>query len=225
MTPNLRLPAGVSIVHAASTPPLLVKGRCLSQEGDAIVLEVPVGTSFPAGAQLVVDFAADAGISRAIVHLLQGVPDPDQRITARITRVPTPEKREYPRMNGGITLRYFVVPPTGQAQIEAWLRGGAEVGKVFEPDPFMNFSVTGLAFDDVETCTDGDLLGFTITVPGAPHTWRGAASVVRVWKIPVDERDDSIPATHRVAVNFTDLPDDAREALRAHTQRIQEAWL
>jgi hypothetical protein len=89
----------------------------------------------------------------------------------------------------------------------------------------MNFSVTGLAFDDVETCQADDHLGFVITIPREEHTWRGVAHVVRVWRIPIDERDDSIPATHRIAVNFLQLPDDARAALGRHTERIQEAWL
>ena len=89
----------------------------------------------------------------------------------------------------------------------------------------MNFSVTGLAFDDLETCAEADVLAFVITVPGAPHSWRGAAVVVRVSRIPIDERDDTIPATHRVAVEFTEIPDDARVALGHHTERIQEAGL
>jgi hypothetical protein len=105
------------------------------------------------------------------------------------------------------------------------MRGGAPTGQEFEPDPFMNFSVTGLAFDDIESCRADDLLGFVITIPREAHTWRGVASVVRVWRIPIDERDESIAATHRIAVNFTELPDDARLALGRHTERIQEAWL
>jgi hypothetical protein len=195
----------------------------VAQQGDVVTLEVPEGTVFPDGASLIVDFAPDAGVSRAIVHPVDTGRIEGGLLRAKVVRVPTPEKREYPRMNGGITLRYFVAK--GEAGVDAWMRGGEPTGPVHEPDPFMNFSVTGLAFDDLETCKDGDLLAFTITVPGAPVTWRGACSVVRVWRIPVDERDDSIPATHRVAVHFTDVPDDAREALKAHTERIQDAWL
>ena len=225
MVPTLRLPAPVSIVHAASTPPLLVKGRCIAQEGDVVTLEVPEGTVFPDGASLIVDFAPEAGVTRAIVHPLESGAVAGGRMRAKVVRVPTPEKREYPRMNGGITLRYFVIKGDPVAGTDAWMRGGAAPATLFEPDPFMNFSVTGLAFDDLENCKDGDTLGFTITVPRADHTWRGACSVVRVWRIPVDERDDSIPATHRVAVHFTELPDDARAALKAHTEHIQDAWL
>ncbi len=222
MVPNLKLPAPVSLVYAAATPPLLVKGRCVSQAGNELTLDVPEGTDLPAGHSVIVDFSAEAGVSRVIatVGLSEGT-----RLLVKVTRVPTPEKREYPRMNGGITLKYFVISGNNPDAVDAWLKGGNATGKLYEPDPFMNFSVTGLAFDDLDTCSDGDTLAFTLNVPGVSHTWRGAARVVRIWKIPIDERDESIPATHRIAVHFSVLPEDAAEALRVHTQRIQEAWL
>lgn len=223
MLPNLKLPAQVSIVHAAAVPPLLVKGRCVAQSGDELSLDVPDGTDLPPNVQLILDFAGDPGVSRAIVTLLGRR---DGRLLVQVVRVPTADKREYPRMHGGITLRYHRLPTTDRADaVDAWLRGGKPSSEEHEPDPFMNFSVTGLAFDDVVTCAEGDQLGFLLTVPGAPHTWRGVAEVVRVAKIPIDERDESIPATHRIAVNFVELPDEARVALGKHTERIQEAWL
>ncbi len=147
-------------------------------------------------------------------------------LLVKVTRVPVSDQREFPRMHGGISLRYHILARTNpEAASEAWLRGAEPPAQEFEPDPFMNFSVTGLAFDDIESCRANDLLGFVITIPHEPHTWRGVASVIRVWRIPIDERDDTIPATHRIGVTFVDLPDDARAALGRHTERIQEAWL
>ncbi|GDX80306.1 hypothetical protein LBMAG42_21170 [Deltaproteobacteria bacterium] len=223
MLPNLKLPAQVSIVCAKAVPPLLVRGRCVAQNGDELSLEVPSGTELPANAPLIIDFTSESGVNRAIAAYLG---KRDGNLLVQVTRVPTPDKREYPRMNGGITLRYHVLPKANAADaLDAWMRGGKPVAQEHEPDPFMNFSVTGLAFDDLETCAEADVLAFVITVPGAPHSWRGAAVVVRVSRIPIDERDDTIPATHRVAVEFTEIPDDARVALGHHTERIQEAWL
>jgi len=222
MVPNLKIPTPVSLVYAAATPPLLVKGRCVAQQGAELTLEVPEGTDLPAGHSVIVDFSAEAGVSRVIANVRQRE---GTRLQVKVTRVPTSDKREYPRMNGGITLKYFVIAGNNPGAVDNWLQGGKAEGKVFEPDPFMNFSVTGLAFDDLNTCADGDTLAFTLSVPGAAHTWRGAAQVVRIWKIPIDERDESIPATHRIAVQFSVLPDEAAEALRVHTERIQEAWL
>ncbi len=223
MLPNLKLPAQVSIVHAASVPPVLVKGRCVTQTGDELSIEVPQGTELPPNVQLIVDFAGEPGVSRAIVAVLG---QRDGRLLVQVVRVPTSDKREYPRMHGGITLRYHQLPrATAAAAAEDWMRGGPPVGPEHEPDPFMNFSVTGLAFDDVLTCQEEDLLGILVKIPGDDHTWRGVAWVIRVSKIPIDERDESIDATHRIAVNFQELPDEARIALGKHTERIQEAWL
>ncbi len=223
MLPSLKLPAHVSIVHTATAPPRIVKGTCVAQSGDELSLEVPPDAGLPPNVPLIVDFSADSGVNRAIVVVLG---HSDGRLLVKVTRVPTPDKREFPRINGGISLRYHVLQRTdGAAAADAWMRGGAHTGQEFEPDPFMNFSVTGLAFDDVESCRADDLIGFVITIPREAHTWRGVASVVRVWRIPIDERDESIAATHRIAVNFTELPDDARLALGRHTEYIQEAWL
>ncbi|MSQ02991.1 MAG: hypothetical protein EXR71_14070 [Myxococcales bacterium] len=223
MLPKLKLPAQVSIVHASAVPPLLVKGRCVTQAGDELSIEVPPGTELPASVQLIVDFAGEPGVSRAIVTVLG---HRDGRLLVQILRVPTSDQREYPRMHGGITLRYHLLPRATAAEAaEVWMRGGPPAGREYDPDPFMNFSVTGLAFDDVVTCQEHDLLGILVKVPGVDHTWRGVASVVRVSKIPIDERDDTIAATHRISVNFHELPDEARVALGKHTERIQEAWL
>ncbi len=223
MMTNLKLPAQVSLVHASSVPPLLVKGRCVAQSGDELSLELPEGVELPASSNFILDFAGDAGINRAIVAYLGRR---DGKVLVKITRVPTADKREYPRMNGGIVLKYHVLPKANlEEAVDAWLNGGRAVAPEHEPDPFMNFSVTGLAFDDVETCTDGDRIALVLTIPKEPHAWRGTGHVVRVWRIPIDERDDTIDATHRVAVEFVDLPDEARVALGRHTERIQEAWL
>jgi hypothetical protein len=223
MLPTLKLPAQVSIVHAATVPPRLVKGTCVAQTGDELAIDIPPGSDLPPNASLIIDFEATSGVNRAIVAVLR---TRGGKLLVKVTRVPTPDKREFPRMNGGISLRYHVLSRADrEGAADAWMRGGTPAGPEHEPDPFMNFSVTGLAFDDVETCQADDHLGFVITIPREEHTWRGVAHVVRVWRIPIDERDDSIPATHRIAVNFLQLPDDARAALGRHTERIQEAWL
>lgn len=224
MTPALRVPTPVSIVHAASDPPLLVKGRVVAQEGELLDMDVPSGTpSLGSGESLVLDFPRDAGVARAIVHVAS---HEGTRVRARIVKVPVSDQREYPRMHGGIRLRYCIVP-AGQedAASDAWLRSGTPTGPFYDPDPFMNFSATGLAFEDKDHAKEGEVILCSLGVPGDPHDWRATADVVRVMRIPIDERDEGVDATHRVAVHFRDLPDEAREALRRHTLRIQEAYL
>ena len=223
MLPNLKLPTQVAVICANASPPLLARGRCIVQNGDELTLDLAGTNDIPANATLILDFMEEPAIDRVISAYMG---KREGHVIVQVTRLHHSDKREFPRMNGGISLRYHVLPKedTGAA-LDAWLRGGEANSTEHDPDPFMNFSVTGLAFDDLETCAGGDHLAFVITVPGSEHSWRGAASVVRVSRIPIDERDDTIPATHRVAVDFTELPDDARVALGKHTERVQEAWL
>ncbi len=229
MNLSIRVPTPVSIVHAASEPPLLVKGKVVSQKGDLIDIDMPSGTpTLSPGASLILDFPPDAGVARAIIHVVahgSASAGGGSRLVGRVVKIPIADQREYPRMHGGIRLRYTVVPGNNTDAADAWLRDGTASAVAREPDPFMNFSATGLAFEDIEACAEGDIMLCAVGVPGNTHNWRATASVVRVMRIPIDERDEGVDATHRVAVHFIDIPDEAREALRQHTIRIQEAYL
>ncbi len=130
------------------------------------------------------------------------------------------EQRAEPRAYGTLDLAYH---RGTDADVAAWLAGGPPVAPVRVPDPTMNFSPGGLAFDDLPACADGDLLLLEIGVPGEPARWRGAARVLRVSPIPIDERDDHVPATHRIAVQVTSLSPDGEAALRAYTARVRQA--
>src|SRR5688572_10734719 len=63
--------------------------------------------------------------------------------------------------------------------------------------PHMSFSPTGLSFDDGLHVEEGEVLLLEIGLPGEPQAWRATARVVRVTRIPIDERDDGVGATHR----------------------------
>lgn len=141
----------------------------------------------------------------------------------------TPDKRIYPRLAGGIPLRYRVLAhdeDVGGAH--PWLLGeDSEDGSADgwrSPDPFMNFSVTGLRFDDIAACAAGDRLLCELGVPSDGRRWRALARVVRLDPIPTNEPTDG-GATHHVAVAFEQLPDDAAEALTQYTLRLQRAHL
>lgn len=229
MNLSIRVPTPVSIVHAASEPPLLVRGKVVSQKGDLVDIDMPGGGPLlTAGASLILDFPPDAGVARAIIHVVAhgaAASGGGSRLVGRIIKVPIADQREYPRMHGGIRLRYIVAPANNPDAEDAWLRDGTATGVAREPDPFMNFSATGLSFEDIEACAEGDVVLCAVGVPGSTHNWRATAKVVRVSRIPIDERDEGLDATHRVAVHFIEIPDEAREALRQHTIRIQEAYL
>lgn len=131
---------------------------------------------------------------------------------------PFVEQRQLPRAHGTLHLRYH----RGD-DIAAWLAGGPPQGQERTPDPTMNFSAGGVAFDDEPACEDGDTLLFELGIPDDPRRWRGAARVLRVSRIPIDERDDFFTATHRIAAQVLTLPEEGIDALQAYTSLTRQA--
>lgn len=135
---------------------------------------------------------------------------------------PAVPERQAPRAHGTLLFRYHRAPG-GAEDVAAWVAGGPPRSPERAPDPTMNFSVDGIAFDDVPACADGDVLLFELGIPGEPGLWRGGARVVRVSPIPIDERDDFVAATHRVAISLDTFADEGLTALQAYTERTRQA--
>lgn len=202
---------GMTVTVVATSPaPILVSARVTRVDGPEV--------------ELLLDRDADVG-SRVILELPAGSPEPratasvvgaaGRAVRVRVQRTVQKDAREYPRLVGRIGLRY-----RRGGDAAAWM-GGADVpGDEREPDPFMNFSVTGLAFEDEPAVSAGDTLLASLTVPGAAP-FRATARVVRTWPIPEDEREEG-PATHRIAIVFDAVPPEGTAALLAYTQRLQE---
>jgi hypothetical protein len=127
-----------------------------------------------------------------------------------------------PRAHGTLDFRYHRAPG-GAADVAAWVAGGPARSAERAPDPTMNFSAAGIAFDDMPVCADGDVLLFELGIPGEPRRWRGGARVDRISPIPIDERDDFVAATHRVAITLDTFADDGLTALQAYTERTRQA--
>lgn len=140
------------------------------------------------------------------------------------------DRRYWPRMNGGLEVSYRIVSPADWKDVsKAWLSsmGLPPPGDAFqEPDPFMEFSVGGLRFDDVEGAIAGDMLIAVIQVPDMPTAWHVTLRVIRVDEIPPREREEPMNGepmrTHRIAVQFEDIPKRATEALIEYTERLQD---
>ena len=152
-----------------------------------------------------------------------------RRLHLRVDRTTRRDHREFPRMYGAIHVRYAAA--TGDPG--AWIDNGV-AGEVtwYRPDPFMNFSASGLQFDTAHP-VEADVGGLLISLktPGDSTSYRATARIVRVDPIPADELDDE-PfedgeplSTHRMAVHFTDVPSDAIAALMAFTERLQQTYL
>lgn len=215
-----RLPASVSILYPGRDEPLLVRGRALRLDGEKLDLELPEGApeSRP-GESVILDFVADGGGGRAIANVES---QSGGLLVVRVTRLPKSDLREFPRMMGGIDLAYAVAPDNEEL-VASWLAGGGGI-QLRTPDPYMSFSTTGLAFDDLERCKENDLLLMEFSVPNEGGRHRCSGRVVRVSRIPIDERDDAVDATHRIAVNFETIDEGARIALIHHTEHCQEAF-
>lgn len=206
----------VTVVQATAEPPRLAHGFLRAETPDH--LDIALDADAPAmgpGAPVVVDFPDLPDRARVI-----GVVEPASAGALRVAvrRAAAPDKREYPRVEGAVHLEYH----RGDA-LDAWLAGGPATAPVRRPDPFMNFSVVGLQFEDEPACAEGDTVLFELSVPHDRRRFRGAARVVRVLPIPPAEREAG--ASHRVAIAFTHLPTEAADALREQTLRIQEALL
>lgn len=220
MSLDIQPPVRCVLVQATADPFYLGRGTVITS-GDGR-MEVEVDGALPSpGASLVMEFDRASGVPRLIARLqeIHG-----NRVTLDVRRVPAADKREYPRIDAMLHVRYHV-SPNGERGTAAWLAGALANGREYVPNPYMNLSVTGLQFEDMPHCREDDTMLLSFQLPGESAVWRAAGRVVRVQQIPVDERDDSIEATHRIAVHFTDLPAPAAEALSRHTLRAQDAWM
>ncbi len=91
------------------------------------------------------------------------------RLQVKTERVVDSDKREFPRLQGGLSVRYRVLADreAGRSS-KAWLAGEdlpPGDGEWREPDPFMDFSGSGLRFDDQLVCEEEDLLLVEMQVP------------------------------------------------------------
>jgi hypothetical protein len=135
------------------------------------------------------------------------------------------EKRAYPRLVGGVPLRYRLLHRTEErAETLAWLSGDKSPlnrGEWITPDDLMNFSVTGLRFESDAEAEAGQVLLLDLGVRGH-GSWRCTARVVRTFDAP----PDGVPNGSRsLAVSFEVIPTEAEEALTEMTLAIQDAML
>jgi len=226
----------VDLVCTSLVPPMIARGRITLFDGEAYELEVdePVPPVSP-GSQVILDFADD-NRPRVIaaVSEVQG-----RRIRVSEKSVSHRDKRAFPRLYGSVKLNYRKVEASeSEKALETWLEGGLEEAGAqwHTPDPFMNFSVTGLKFEDQETCANNDVLLLEFSVPTSTKTFRCKSRVARLAPLEpgtsISDHEDSIerrgdqPApTHSVAVEFIDMPQDGREALSEFTLLIQGVLL
>lgn len=222
--PNMHLDAEPTVrcllIQPAAVPPYVGRGTVVSRSEDAMDVVVEGGLPAP-GASLVVELDRPDGPLRMMATLREAS---GQHLSLTITRMARPEYRAYPRVEGMLRVRYHV-PAEGAADADAWLAGAPPSGPERVPDPFVNFSVSGLQFEDLPHAADGDTVFLSFQMPGAETVWRAVGRVTRVQPIPLEERDPELEATHRIALHFIRSLAEADDALATYTMQMQDEWM
>lgn len=214
----------VEIIFLTASGPRTCYGRLVRHSGDKVEVELnPNDVTFArVGTRTMVD-SGESSLIR-MVGVVMGTDGACASIA--VEKSVRRDLREYPRTYGGIQLRYRVLGADGAAAAcESWMAGEtteADQGLWRRPDPYMNFSATGLRFEEPEaTCHDGDLVLLEMDVPTSPVPWRALGEVVRCAPLPEEEQTED--ATHFIALTFSDIPSEASQALARFTLRVLSA--
>ena len=222
----------VEVFCMSLTPPVIKRGRITCQ-GDGFCEIALDGAEAPlqGGTSVVVDGGPKSGVRiKGVVVDVSG-----SKLRVETDRVVPLDKRAFPRLPGGIRVHYRVLSGKGgRATAAAWVKGDPtprREGEWREPDPFMDFSGSGLKFDDQLRCQVDDELLLELQIPPGQTSWQATARVVRVEPLPPAEPEETdqvrqeLSPTHQVAVQFLHMPQEATEALSQFTLRIQDALL
>lgn len=217
-------PTQVELLCLTANGPVMFEGRARLNAQDAGEIEVDL--SAPAndevkGSQAIVTFL-DKNTPRLTARVLRAE---GNRLALSSPRLRPRDKRLYPRLYGNVPLRYRLHnPEDGELTIHRWLAGSTQdltPRPWRSPEPFMNFSVNGLCFEDSLECEEGDLLLLHLGVGDSDKRWRATGRIVRVKDLPPDGETPC----YQIALSFETLPDAAMDALSDFTLTIQEALL
>ncbi|MEL6343356.1 MAG: hypothetical protein AAFV53_09480 [Myxococcota bacterium] len=217
-------PTQVELLCLTANGPIMFEGRARLNHEESTEIEVDLSgpaSDDVAGSQAIVTFP-DKQSPRLTAKVLRA---DGNRLSLSAPRLRPRDKRLYPRLYGNIPLRYRLHnPEDGELTIHRWLAGSTQdltPRPWRSPEPFMNFSVNGLCFEDSLECREGDLLLLHMGVGDGESRWRATGRIVRVKDLPM-EGDTPI---YSIALSFETLPDDAMDALSDFTLTIQEALL
>jgi|WetSurMetagenome_2_1015567.scaffolds.fasta_scaffold610952_1 hypothetical protein len=216
----------VEVICVTSSPPIFAQGRMW--ESNKELCRVDLSAPEPRlvkGLRVIVD-CGDQGPGRILgqVERSEGT-----LLVVTTNKIIPPDKRVFPRLYGGIQLRYRVVSASRWDRVSRdWMAGFADPAPASDwivPDPFMDFSVSGLKFEGPQDCGPDDLMLVEMQVPGDDLPRRATARVMRVDPLPLDHDDPKTTGFRQIAVAFVDLPQGAAEALVRFTLQIQEVMM
>jgi hypothetical protein len=207
----------VTLLRVSHEPPLVTGGEIIFFDGKAyqIALHSP-DDSFSEGEQVLVDFGeGSSGRRRTRIRSVS----PAVIQVELLGRPRRRERREFPRIEGNVPLEFRLLDASERHKMESWLRHPhlGEAGETWQkPDPFMDFSVTGLRFRTRAYIDAGKLMCLRFKLLGS-QTWTAGGEVVRT-----DEEEDG---WYSHAVAFTGVTDDVSEALMEYTRHCQDLLL
>lgn len=205
MSPKLSANAG-----EGSEPVLrgAYSGRAISAGHDGVWIELDGGDAISIhGARVILDGPWPSRVLGIVVEQY------GSRIRVHVRREVEKDRRTAPRCTGALDVLYR------KASGDSWFfTGAAPADGWFRPDPLMNFSATGLRFDDYPHVVPGDKVWIELALPKSLDRYRATATVVRVELIPESQRISD--ATHSVAVHFDQIGSGARSALVARALEI-----
>jgi hypothetical protein len=223
ITPTLRADAApaiapllpgtlIRLLQAGDDEPRLAHGTVTDADGLQLCAELDGASPFSSGTRVLVSPREGAPTRHAaVVAEVEG-----NLVTLHLVPAPPPDRREYPRLNGRLPLRYRLAADA--ADQGAWLAGGPLGADIRTPSPWMEFSATGLLFEDTAPPAAGSILLLELGVPDDPRRWRCTGRVIRI--LPA-----STPGAGRVALQLEDVPVEATIALADYTLDMQEAML
>lgn len=216
----------VEVVCTSGEVPFVAEGRISRFADGTYTIDLDRdATALEPGAVAILNFL-DGTTPRVIARIAEAR---GNQLTCTQQQIREREKRAFPRLHGGLPVRYRVLGKDEAAsERAAWMAGDdgpGERGDWLTPDEFMNFSVTGLRFDAPDVAGEGDELLLELGMRGKKDRWRCTARVVRLFDIPPDEQLPGSKCKHRLAISFEDIPEAAQHALSEMTLDIQEALL
>ncbi len=220
--PGTHTPLTVDIVCAKGDTPFLARGKVRNQQNGTWTIDVDRDTShLPAGARVILslpDGQSDRIVAR--VDSAQG-----NELVCSQEQLRQRERREFPRLHGGLPVRYRRVPASEfTATAARWLRGSTDEAVVGpaaawqHPERFMNYSVTGLRFRTEDDIRLHEILLVELGVPDQDERWRCTARCVHAG-------DASRVDSQIVALEFVQIPNEARHALTNMTLEAQAVLL
>ena len=127
------------------------------------------------------------------------------------------ERRSYPRLFSLINLR--LLPVKSEIQMTNWMTGATPLSDIndtwLQPEPFMNFSVNGVAFEWDEPFKVNTKL--IVALKESNNIYRCVARVVRCSEEDIGRWE--------VALYFEEMADEAIDYLVHLTMRLQDSML